>query len=43
MMVVDAQTFTAAMAAADQLARTLSAPLLFKGDDFTYTDVERWR
>lgn len=29
--------------AAYALARSLSAPLLFKGDDFTHTDVERWR
>lgn len=29
--------------AAYALARSLSAPLLFKRDDFTHTDVERWR
>lgn len=29
--------------AAYALARSLSAPLLFKGDDFTHTDVEQWR
>ncbi len=28
--------------AAYALARSLSAPLMFKGDDFTYTDVEQW-
>jgi ribonuclease VapC len=29
--------------AAYALAKSLSAPLLFKGDDFTHTDVEPWR
>jgi ribonuclease VapC len=29
--------------AAYALAKSLDAPLLFKGDDFTHTDVERWR
>lgn len=29
--------------AAYALAKSLSAPLLFKGDDFTHTDVEKWR
>jgi ribonuclease VapC len=29
--------------AAYALAKGLSAPLLFKGDDFTHTDVKSWR
>lgn len=29
--------------AAYALATSLSAPLLFKGGDFTHTDVEQWR
>lgn len=29
--------------AAYALAKSLSAPLLFKGNDFTHTDVEKWR
>lgn len=29
--------------AAYALAKSLSAPLLFKGSDFTHTDVEQWR
>ncbi|BCH27513.1 type II toxin-antitoxin system VapC family toxin [Mesorhizobium sp. L-8-3] len=29
--------------AAYALAKSLSAPLLFKGDDFTHTDIEQWR
>ncbi|MUZ75430.1 PIN domain-containing protein [Agrobacterium vitis] len=29
--------------AAYALAKSLSAPLLFKGNDFTHTDVEQWR
>jgi ribonuclease VapC len=29
--------------AAYALAKRLDAPLLFKGDDFVHTDVERWR
>lgn len=29
--------------AAYALAKILSAPLLFKGDDFIHTDVEKWR
>jgi len=28
--------------AAYALAKSLSAPLLFKGDDFTHTDVQSW-
>ncbi len=29
--------------AAYALAKSLSAPLLFKGDDFIHTDIEKWR
>jgi ribonuclease VapC len=29
--------------AAYALAKSLGVPLLFKGDDFTHTDVEKWR
>ncbi|WP_416066569.1 type II toxin-antitoxin system VapC family toxin [Rhizobium sp. ZK1] len=29
--------------AAYALAKSLSAPLLFKGDDFVHTDIEQWR
>lgn len=29
--------------AAYALAKSLSAPLLFKGDDFIHTDLEKWR
>jgi ribonuclease VapC len=29
--------------AAYALAKSLSAPLLFKGDDFIHTDIEQWR
>ena len=28
--------------AAYALAKNLSAPLLFKGEDFTHTDIEQW-
>jgi ribonuclease VapC len=29
--------------AAYALAKSLSAPLLFKGDDFVHTDIKQWR